>query len=71
LAEKYKGNEEALLVLNNAMGEIELYKKYSAYYGWEFYLLRATNDSLSNATDSGIRLASILATYSVDYSEVS
>ena len=35
-------NEEAQNVLNNELKEIIMYKQYSAYYGYEFYVLRST-----------------------------
>ncbi|SVD52706.1 uncharacterized protein METZ01_LOCUS405560 [marine metagenome] len=37
---KYKDSEETLRVLNNELKEIMMYKKYSAYYGYEFFILR-------------------------------
>ena len=42
LTEKYKGNEEAQLLLSNSNSEIEMYKRYSPYYGYQFYILRPT-----------------------------
>jgi ubiquinone/menaquinone biosynthesis C-methylase UbiE len=38
--EKYKGNQEALNMLQEFQTEIDLYRKYSDYYGYVFYLLR-------------------------------
>ena len=38
----YEDNEEAQKVLNNELKEIVMYKQYSAYYGYEFYVLRST-----------------------------
>jgi len=37
---KYEGDAEALGVLDNEHVEIDLYRKYSNYYGYEFYLLK-------------------------------
>ena len=39
---KYEDNEEAQKVLNNELKEIVMYKQYSAYYGYEFYVLSST-----------------------------
>ena len=39
---KYEDNEEAQKILNNELKEIVMYKQYSAYYGYEFYVLRST-----------------------------
>ena len=38
----YEDNEEAQEVLNNELKEIVMYKQYSAYFGYEFYVLRST-----------------------------
>lgn len=40
LREKYEGNDEAQGVLAMEYAEIELYRKYSAYYGYEFYVMQ-------------------------------
>ena len=40
LREKYSDNSRVLSQLDDAMLEIEIYKKHSAYYGYEFYILR-------------------------------
>ncbi|UCH89988.1 MAG: methyltransferase domain-containing protein [Thermoplasmata archaeon] len=40
LEEKYKDNETALKVLNASRDEIEFFKKYSDYYGYEFFIMR-------------------------------
>jgi SAM-dependent methyltransferase len=40
LEEKYKGNETALKVLKASRDEIEFYKKYNNYYGYEFFVMR-------------------------------
>lgn len=41
LREKYKGNPEALAVIELEEREIEIYRKYSAYYGYEFFVMQA------------------------------
>jgi hypothetical protein len=38
--EKYAGDEQRLQVVEWSQTEIEQYRKYSAYYGYVFYLLR-------------------------------
>jgi ubiquinone/menaquinone biosynthesis C-methylase UbiE len=38
---KYAGNEEALSVIEAAQLEIDLHRKYSAYYGYVFFVMRA------------------------------
>lgn len=40
MKEKYSGNEEALEFLKQTEYEIAMHKKYSAYYGYEFFILR-------------------------------
>lgn len=40
LLKKYEGDSEAIEVLNLELTEIELYKKYSAYYGYNFYIMQ-------------------------------
>lgn len=40
LKEKYKGNEAALATFSDLQKEINLYKKYSPYYGYEFFVMR-------------------------------
>ena len=40
LFSKYDGDEEATFILQQELTEIELYKKYSAYYGYEFYIMQ-------------------------------
>jgi ubiquinone/menaquinone biosynthesis C-methylase UbiE len=40
LKEKYKSDTEALNVLENEEKEIALYRKYSSYYGYVFYIGR-------------------------------
>ncbi len=41
LLEKYKGNAEAEASLEDALLEIEMFRKYSKYYGYVFYILQA------------------------------
>jgi ubiquinone/menaquinone biosynthesis C-methylase UbiE len=38
---KYSSNEKAMEVLNASVLEIEMYKKYSDYYGYIFYVMQA------------------------------
>ncbi|MCB2300752.1 class I SAM-dependent methyltransferase [Clostridium tagluense] len=40
LREKYDGNKEANDIMDNTEREIEIYKKYSDYYGYVFYLMK-------------------------------
>ena len=40
LGEKYRGNEEALAFLHTSQREIELYRKYSEWYGYVFYVMQ-------------------------------
>jgi SAM-dependent methyltransferase len=40
LREKYAGNKEANCMMDSTEIEIELYKKYSDYYGYVFYLMK-------------------------------
>ena len=40
LKEKHKNNREALEVINLEYKEIELYRNYCDYYGYEFYILQ-------------------------------
>jgi SAM-dependent methyltransferase len=41
LKEKYKNNSVALPILDMELREIDLYRKYSAYYGYVFYIGQA------------------------------
>ncbi|MCX7710848.1 MAG: class I SAM-dependent methyltransferase [Clostridia bacterium] len=41
LQEKYKGNREAEKLLNDETKEIEIFKKYSSYYSYAFYIMQA------------------------------
>ncbi len=43
LKDKYAGNSAAIEQLDEAMIEIDLYKEYSAYYGYEFYILKSND----------------------------
>ena len=38
LREKYAGDAEAQNALDEELAEIELFRKYSSYYGYEFYI---------------------------------
>jgi SAM-dependent methyltransferase len=40
LAEKYRNNNEALAFLDNSQREIDLYRKYSEWYGYVFYVMQ-------------------------------
>lgn len=40
LREKYKNNTTALDMINMTQAEINMYKKYSEYYGYVFYIMR-------------------------------
>ena len=39
LREKYRDHPEALAVLGVEQTEIDLYRRYSAYYGYVFYVM--------------------------------
>ncbi len=41
LREKYRGDEAALQALDTELTEIEMYRKYSAWYGYVFHVMRA------------------------------
>lgn len=40
LQEKYRGNKIAQSVFKNQQNEIDLYKKYSDYFGYEFFVMQ-------------------------------
>jgi len=40
LNEKYQGNEIALAVFEGFRNEVDFYKKYSKYYGYEFFVMQ-------------------------------
>ena len=40
LREKYADNAEAQNALDEELAEIDLFRKYSSYYGYEFYVAR-------------------------------
>jgi ubiquinone/menaquinone biosynthesis C-methylase UbiE len=42
LREKYRGDAEALGVIDQETLEVELFKKYSAYYGYVFFVMKRT-----------------------------
>lgn len=41
LQEKYATDQKAIVELENFMAEIDIYKKHSKHYGYEFYVLQA------------------------------
>ena len=43
LTKKYKNNEVALQVFEDSQNEINLYKKFSDYYGYEFFIMQRIN----------------------------
>ena len=43
LNKKYQGNEVALDVFEDFQNEINLYKKYSKFYGYEFFIMQKIN----------------------------
>jgi cyclopropane fatty-acyl-phospholipid synthase-like methyltransferase len=42
LREKYAGNPEAQNALDEELAEIDMFRKYSIYYGYEFYIAQKT-----------------------------
>ena len=40
LSQKYKGNEIALRIFEEMKDEIDLYKKFSAFYGYESFVMQ-------------------------------
>ena len=40
LRDKYKDNKEALERIYKTQSEIDLYRKYSDYYGYVFYIFK-------------------------------
>ncbi len=51
LEEKYNNNSEALAVLKNEQHEIEMYREYRDWYGYEFRTLAKISLSLTNLYD--------------------
>ena len=43
LTKKYQGNEIALDIFEEMRNEIDLYKKYSDFYGYEFFVMQEVN----------------------------
>ncbi|MGD9044484.1 MAG: class I SAM-dependent methyltransferase [Desulfobacterales bacterium] len=43
LNRKYQGNEIALGIFEQMKNEIDLYKKFSDFYGYEFFIMQKTN----------------------------
>lgn len=41
LRTKYTGNDEALKSINESQQEIDMYRKYSDYYGYVFYIMQS------------------------------
>lgn len=44
LKEKYQGNEIALGIFEEMEDEIDFYKKYSDYYGYEFFIMQRADE---------------------------
>jgi ubiquinone/menaquinone biosynthesis C-methylase UbiE len=42
LNEKYQGNEVALAVLASSKKEVDFYRRFSAFYGYEFFIMQKT-----------------------------
>jgi hypothetical protein len=40
LNQKYRGNEIALNIFEEMKNEIDLYKKFSDFYGYEFFVMQ-------------------------------
>jgi hypothetical protein len=40
---KYHNNEAAQAVLDESQAEIDFYRKYSDYYGYEFFVIRKSS----------------------------
>jgi hypothetical protein len=43
LIEKYQSNEIALGIFEEMKNEINLYKKFSDFYGYEFFIMQRIN----------------------------
>jgi hypothetical protein len=43
LNKKYQGNEIALGIFEEMKNEIDLYKKFSDFYGYEFFIMQRIN----------------------------
>jgi SAM-dependent methyltransferase len=41
MRKKYVGNSEALEIINSVQNEINMFRKYSDYYGYMFYVIRS------------------------------
>jgi len=49
LTEQYRHNDEALAFLDNSQREIDLYRKYSEWYGYVFYVMqKVANNGVKN-----------------------
>ena len=40
LNDKYQGNENALSIFEEIKKEIDLYKRFSDFYGYEFFIMQ-------------------------------
>ncbi len=40
---KYQGNEIASVIFEEMKNEINLYKKFSDFYGYEFFIMQSVN----------------------------
>jgi SAM-dependent methyltransferase len=45
LTEKYRDNDEALAFLDISQREIDLYRRYSEWYGYVFYVMQKVDDN--------------------------
>jgi ubiquinone/menaquinone biosynthesis C-methylase UbiE len=45
---EYQSNKDAQSILDSFQLEIDMHRKYSEYYGYGFYIMRKTNESLSS-----------------------
>ncbi len=49
LRHKYAANREALAVLDASKREVDMYEKYSRYYGYVFYLMQSVQEHVGRA----------------------
>lgn len=52
LREKYRDNAEAQRFLDMEAAEIDLYRQFSAWYGYVFYVMQAGHEAANAGTDS-------------------
>jgi ubiquinone/menaquinone biosynthesis C-methylase UbiE len=45
LREEHRGDEDALSVIETSQDQIDLYRRFAAYYGYVFYVLRKRSDN--------------------------